>query len=153
MGRGVIEVPFDEVVTLVKDIQNNHIWDKFIVVSLCRWSNSMWFVSTCTQGLCTLSSFWNLPQEAKYLKVLSQSQTHTDYIGTYMCVISDVVYTVNLSLKVYCIMHDNREMERLLSFFSRLKSCVWIPATPLWFTFSLRLRVYILFWFTWPAKP
>ena len=24
-------------------------------------------------------------QEAKYLKVLSQSQTHTDYIGTYMC--------------------------------------------------------------------
>lgn len=34
MGRGVIEVPFNEVVTLVKDIQNNHIWDKFIAVSL-----------------------------------------------------------------------------------------------------------------------
>ena len=36
MGRGVIEVPFNEVVTLVKDVQNNHIWDKFIVVSLCK---------------------------------------------------------------------------------------------------------------------
>ena len=46
MGRGVIEVPFNEVVTLVKDIHNNHIWDKFIVVSLWRWNKSIWCVST-----------------------------------------------------------------------------------------------------------
>ena len=51
MGRGVIEVPFNEVVTLVKDIQNNYIWDKFIVVSLWRRNKSLWCVSTKGLGL------------------------------------------------------------------------------------------------------
>jgi len=35
----VIDAPLDDVVALIKDIRNNYIWDKFIVVSLWNWAD------------------------------------------------------------------------------------------------------------------
>ena len=34
MSRGVIDAPLHDVVAFIKDLQNNYIWDKYIVVSL-----------------------------------------------------------------------------------------------------------------------
>ena len=74
MGRGVIEVPFNEVVTLVKDIHNNHIWDKFIVVSLWRWNKSMWCVSTQRLDYAsTILGIVGAPEHPGILGILSWS--------------------------------------------------------------------------------
>lgn len=88
MGRGVVDKPLREVAEFYKDIQSTFLWDNLLVVSV------FFILITCF----TFKKVYMYVQDARYVRQLSESNTHTDYIGM------DKQYQTLLSLNLLFVL-------------------------------------------------